>query len=187
MKYKRTWTTVRDNEKLHVRKGDLFKIRSGIITQPHDWREWFLTKKEYEKCITYDNRISSYCRDQWAIVLNRYRIIKSKYARKYYDYGTIALILTGSKPGTIKKFFISVPWLSYLSFENISLLANYGNNCDLNILSNSMVEPMEIINKNVYYKSFNLTKFIKENNISRYNEESVNIFLEKIYNLARER
>ena len=181
--YRRTWMTVRDNDKLNMRKGDLFQIKDGIINKPNDWKTWFLTEEDYEKYIVYDSKIPSYCRNQWAIVLNRYRVEKLKNGRKYYDYGTINLILTGPKRGTIKRFFISVPWKRYLSLENITFA--YDRSW-LAIVRNNMVEPIKIANTTLYYKSLNINRFINENKITRDNEKSIDVFLEKIYNLARD-
>ena len=104
-KIKKTVQYIRDNERLKLRKGDIIKFNSGIIDSPlNDWRDWFLKPADKKELYNYDKRIPKYARNQFAIVMARYKITKYKY-REFSDYGLVLMMLTGKKVGHIRKFY----------------------------------------------------------------------------------
>jgi hypothetical protein len=58
----------------------------------------------------YDKRIPGYARNQYAIVLARYRWTKYKGYQNYRDYGSFIMMLSGDKIGHIRKYYATTPW-----------------------------------------------------------------------------
>lgn len=84
-KYKAEFQIVPDSLKLKYRIGDIIKFNSlpGVPI---------------------------YAKNNYAIVINRYRWVKHKTERTYCDYGTEILMLTGNKVGLKRRYFSMSPW-----------------------------------------------------------------------------
>ena len=103
------YTTVSDNKQLYYRKGQVVKFGCGFRTYwASGWENWFLTEKEKLKRRPPDRKIPVYARDQYAIILNRYKWIKHK-EMVYIDYGTIIMMLTGDRAGHIRRYYAQSP------------------------------------------------------------------------------
>lgn len=119
--YTRTIRHIKDNKSQIWRKGDLIQFENG---QYHpfnkDWKDWFLSERDYIKFLKSvskrrrDNRIPLYAVNQYAIVIGRYRVVKNKFGTKYYDYGTVIMMITGSMKGRVRRYYTCSP------FEKIS-------------------------------------------------------------------
>jgi hypothetical protein len=108
--FRATYTTCPDNKKLYYRKGQVVKFGCGFnhYWPRNNWEEWFLTEKEKLKRRPPNKEIPVYARDEYAVVLNRYKWIKQK-SRIYQDYGTIVMMITGTHAGHIRKYYVKSP------------------------------------------------------------------------------
>lgn len=101
-------------------RADIIKLGSGYYGPPgEEWRKWFQLKEDYLEFLhnnrRRDKRIPLYARSEYALILSRYKWVKHKH-KKYRDYGTIFMMLTGSKIGHIRKIFASTPFSIFSSF-----------------------------------------------------------------------
>jgi len=98
--------TVRDNAALWWRKGDVIQFGSGFMRgYIPSWKRWFLETKDMPPP-PINKKIPIYARDEYAIILNRYRWKKFKW-NIFIDYGVILMMLTGSKAGNIRRYYAS--------------------------------------------------------------------------------
>lgn len=51
-----------------------------------------------------------YARNEYAIIINKYRWVKHKRERTYCDYGNEIMMLTGDKIGHNRRYYTSTPW-----------------------------------------------------------------------------
>lgn len=112
--YVAIFETLKNYDRSQWKLGDIVKFGSGYNAWANDrWEAWFLNEKdrdEFMKKHKYYNRtIPAYARNQYAIVLARYKWTKHKYAI-FRDYGTFIMMLTGSKVGHIRKYYIVCPF-----------------------------------------------------------------------------
>lgn len=101
-------------------RGDIIKLSSGYFGPPtQPWRKWFQPKEDYLQYLhdnrRRDKRIPLYARSEYAMILSRYKWTKHKY-QIFRDYGTIFMMLTGSKIGHIRKMFASSPFTIFSEF-----------------------------------------------------------------------
>jgi len=173
--FQRTFEAVLDSKKLSSRKGDIIKFNSGYHKNNfYDWREWFVNQEDKKKFYRRNKKIPFYAMNEYGIVINRYRVVKYKY-RTFADYGVIIMMLTGSKPGHIRKYYTTYPYKIISKFPHIK----QGGGIHV-----KMKKPFHITNKIWSIYNFNLSKFITEL-IKNYgnNEFSRNMFLKQIKEL----
>lgn len=108
--FRATYTTCTDNKKLYYRKGQIVKFGCGFnrFWPKNRWEEWFLTEREKLDRRSPNRDTPVYARDQYAIILNRYKWIKQK-GRVYIDYGTIVMMLTGKAAGRTRRYYATSP------------------------------------------------------------------------------
>ncbi|MFW9871838.1 MAG: hypothetical protein ACFFG0_01965 [Candidatus Thorarchaeota archaeon] len=109
---KRTYEYLPDSDFQYWRKGDLIKFKNGL-QQFYNynckiWQEWFLDEKSYIHFLKNhkerERRLPYYAAREYALIIGKYRIIKEKYNRKFYDYGSVILMLTGLARGHVRKY-----------------------------------------------------------------------------------
>jgi len=92
------------------------------------WESWFLSEKDKDKFMKkhkyYDRKIPAYARNQYAIVLARYKWTKYKGYSIFRDYGTFIMMLTGSKVGYIRKYYITCPYQYIARYPYSKILYN---------------------------------------------------------------
>ena len=106
---------VRDSSRCYWKRADLIKFRLGYYLGPHreDWRSWFLSEKAYLAYLhthqfSRNGEIPFYARSEYALIISRYKWKKDKYpaySKIFNDYGTIVLMLTGSKAGHMRRYY----------------------------------------------------------------------------------
>jgi len=92
------------------KRGDIFKFGSGYNEVKFtDWKEWFLkTRKDKMKFWRKIPKIPKYARNQYAILMCRYRITRRKY-KTFKDYGSHMMFISGSKPGKLRRYYQGCP------------------------------------------------------------------------------
>jgi hypothetical protein len=111
---------VKDSDKCYWKRGDIIRFSSGFNSWKFDhifpWKKWFLKKKDYLKAlqeseIAYSNPVlPKYARLEYGMILCRYKWNKTKDHGTFRDYGSIIMMLTGSKPGRIRRYYIKNPY-----------------------------------------------------------------------------
>jgi len=113
--HKRTIESMEDSTMQHWRKGDLVQFFNGILPSLRDktWWSWFTRGKVFKKFLKQnpsirDIRIPFYAINEYGLIIGRYK--KTKYFDcrddlKFYNYGSVIMLLTGSKPGRIKRCY----------------------------------------------------------------------------------
>jgi len=115
--YKVVKQYLNDNPAMHYRKGDIIKFNDGFFHIQHsDWRGWFVTKKDRKRFWKRNPVVAKYARNQLAIVVGRYRLVKFKY-RTFADYGVVSMLLTGPKVGHIRHYWTGRPFNIISPFE----------------------------------------------------------------------
>ena len=112
--YKAVFETLPNYDNSYWKPGFVVRFGDGINSWQRDrWETWFLTgedKKRFAKeNKIYNRKIPGYARNQYAIVLGRYRWTKYKWTT-YRDYGSIIMMLTGNKVGHIRRYFLTNPY-----------------------------------------------------------------------------
>lgn len=119
--YQADYKLVEDyHHKAYWVRGDIIILGSGYYGPPTaEWRKWFQPKEDYLKYLhenrVRDKRIPLYARSEYALLLSRYKWTKHK-DMIYRDYGTILMMLTGSRQGHILKIYASTPFDIYATF-----------------------------------------------------------------------
>jgi hypothetical protein len=92
------------------KRGDIYKFRSGYNEVVfNDWKEWFLkSRKDKMKFWSKIPGIPEYARNQYAILMCRYRITRRKY-RTFKDYGSHLMFITGPQAGKLRRYYQSIP------------------------------------------------------------------------------
>ncbi len=114
--YDAIFETLKSYDRSHWKPGDVIKFGDGISQRAsaETWRNWFLNDADLDAYLKenrlYSYRIPAYARNQYAIMLARYKWTKFKGFGKYIDYGSFIMMLTGSKVGYIRKYYITTPW-----------------------------------------------------------------------------
>ena len=112
--YEAQFETLKNYNRSYWKLGDVVKFGNGLYPYIKDsWESWFLNGKDLETFIERNNladrRIPVYARNQYAIILARYRWIKRKYST-FSDYGSFIMMLTGDKVGHMRKYYTSRPY-----------------------------------------------------------------------------
>jgi hypothetical protein len=100
---------ISDEDTIHKR-GDIFKFGSGFNEIKFtDWKEWFLkSRKDKMKFWPKIPNIPKYARNQYAILMCRYKITRVKY-RTFTDYGSHLMFITGPQAGHLRRYYQSIP------------------------------------------------------------------------------
>jgi hypothetical protein len=98
------------DENTEHKKGDIYKFGSGFHEVDFgDWKDWFLkSRKDKMKFWRKIIKIPKYARNQYAILMCRYKITRVKY-RTFTDYGSHLMFISGSKPGHLRRYYQGVP------------------------------------------------------------------------------
>lgn len=119
--YKRTFQQLPDSRLQSWRKGDLIQFENGFPYGNNIWQEWFLSDKDYidflKRIPRNKRRVPLYAANQYGIVIGRYCIRKDK-GTIYRDYGTVIIMLTGSRKGHIRKYYSSSPFYIISTFPH---------------------------------------------------------------------
>jgi len=96
--------TLREYSRSEWKLGDLIKFSNGYYGfSNNDWHHWFYNQDDLEKFLQenfYVNKsVPVYARNQIAILLGRYKLIKYKGYKTFIDYGSFIMMLTGKKVG----------------------------------------------------------------------------------------
>jgi hypothetical protein len=123
---KQTLEHIPDSTKQNWRKGDLIKFENGLrwYKQQNTWEEWFLSDKDYVKFLK-DSKdrnpaVPIYAAKQYAIIIGKYRVVKEKYA-VFSDYGSVVLMLTGSRKGHVRRYFGRSPFYKISEYPHIEI------------------------------------------------------------------
>jgi len=113
--YDAQFSTLENYNRSTWKLGDVVKFGKGYHVRKVDgWQTWFLNKMDYHEHLKrnrcYDRTIPAYARNNYAIVLARYKWTKYKDCCIFRDYGTFIMMLTGSKVGHIRKYYIKCPY-----------------------------------------------------------------------------
>lgn len=115
-------------------RGDMIIFGSGFFDwqfqRKWPWKKWFMQKPEYLKSLEasehcYHNKIiPRYARLEYGLVLSRYKWSKYKPSNLYRDYGSIIIMLTGSKAGHIRRYYLKTPYelVSRYPYDHITPL-----------------------------------------------------------------
>jgi hypothetical protein len=92
------------------KRGDIYKFGSGYNEfKFDDWKDWFLkSRKDKMKFWSKIPGIPKYARNQYAILMCRYKITREKY-NTFTDYGSHIMFISGSKPGHLRRYFLGCP------------------------------------------------------------------------------
>ena len=130
--YDVTFETLKNYDRTEWKPGVVVKFGDGLLWPARKrWETWFLTGKEKETFLRRnrfkDPKIPIYARNQFGIILGRYRWIKHKYF-KFYDYGSFVMMLTGDHVGHIRKYYTTSPYekISYYPYT----ISNYNIKCE---------------------------------------------------------
>jgi len=112
--YDATFETLENYNRSFWKPGDVVKFGDGLLWRAKNkWETWFLNGKDREDFLRrnrlINKRIPVYARNQYAIILARYKWIKHKY-REFSDYGSFIMMLTGDKAGYMRKYYIVSPY-----------------------------------------------------------------------------
>ncbi len=113
--YDAQFETLRNYNRSYWKPGDVVKFGNGFIPFANRrWESWFLDEKAKDDFMKRNHfvnkRIPVYARNQYAIILARYKWTKFKGYANYRDYGTILMMLTGDKIGHIRKYYTTSPY-----------------------------------------------------------------------------
>jgi len=133
--YDTTFETLKNYARTSWKPGDVVQFGDGLYyTARKRWETWFLTGKDREDFLRRnrlkDKRIPVYARHQYAIVLARYRWIKYKPYRTFYDYGSFVMMLTGEKVGHIRKYYNFSPYTRIGNYPYHNLRPYHNINCE---------------------------------------------------------
>ena len=87
---------VKDSSRLKLRKGDIIKFDNS-------------------------SRFPSYAKNQYGLILRRYKWTKYKFFGTFVDYGAQVKMLTGKREGHIRRFYQLRSRLKVTNFESESL------------------------------------------------------------------
>ncbi len=112
--YEAKFETLPNYNRSYWKPGDVVKFGDGFLFAHYRWESWFLDEKDKGDFMKRNNlvnkKIPVYARNQYAIILARYKWTKFKGYRVYRDYGSIIMMLTGSKVGHIRKYYTFCPY-----------------------------------------------------------------------------
>ena len=160
--------TVEDSPILAKRKGDIIKFPNGSL--PGDYRDWFLMKKDIVKHLVPPYGIPKYAMNQYAIIVNRYRVTKIKY-RIFRDYGVTIMMLTGEKIGRIRKYYARFPF---------KVISKYPHKKKKGFFA-QLKKPFKLNDRNLFLGKYNLSDSLSEiYSVYGENEKGRNLFLSRL-------
>lgn len=149
-----------DSKRMVWRKGDILLFGKGYTNRRfYDWREWFLTKKEKEKYRRFSPEIPKYARSQLAVIMCRYRITKNKMSGTFQDYGSYIMMISGTAPGYIRKYYMKSPYRTISKFPHFDIKSKKVKKL-LNDLN--MIKFIKNLYKNLGDSDESRTLFIEE-------------------------
>lgn len=112
---------IKDSKQGYWLRGDIVRFGSGYydfqFRQKYPWKHWFLEKEDYLNALhkschaLLHGKIPLYARMEFGLMVSRYKWIKFKNDFQIYqDYGSIILMLTGSKAGHMRRFYLKSPF-----------------------------------------------------------------------------
>ena len=112
---------VKDSRASYWLRGDIVKFEAGYHrwNLRENWRQWFMSKQDYlntlahDETLCRDKRIPLYARLEYGLLVSRYKWAKDKQWKVFYDYGSIILMLTGSKAGHMRRYFVTCPYMIF--------------------------------------------------------------------------
>lgn len=132
---------IKDSKSGYWSRGDLILFNSGYYNWTFDhkcsWKKWFMSKRDYlnalenDEMTFRDKRIPKYARLECAILLSRYKWIKEKDYKFYHDYGSVIMMLTGSKAGHIRRYYLKTPYGKVSEYPYDHIVPYYRRNGDL--------------------------------------------------------
>jgi hypothetical protein len=120
--FKAQFKLIQDRKGNYWSRGDIILFNSGYYNWNFDrrspWKKWFLTKETYLEALKNDaatlsdKKVPNYARLEYGMLLARYKWIKDKnyHGKIYQDYGSIIMMLTGSKVGHIRRYYLKTPY-----------------------------------------------------------------------------
>lgn len=123
----RTYEHIPDSESQVWRKGDVVRFENGITWGFNQdiWQEWFLTDENYINFLknseVREKKLPLYAARHYAIIIGKYRIVKKKLYGNFMDYGAIILMLTGSRIGHHRKYFVYFPVRKVSNYPHIKV------------------------------------------------------------------
>jgi hypothetical protein len=115
--FPRTVEYLDDSPRQYWRKGDIVRFDNGKKDSMGDtWQQWFMTEEDYLNTLPWNGLTPKYAEKQYAVVAGRYRVVKDKHGYIFKDYGVIVMMITGSKKGHIRKFWMTKPFKLIRSF-----------------------------------------------------------------------
>jgi len=115
-RYKATFEIVEDSDRCFWKSGDVIQFDIGYrrMYGAQDWRSWFMPWDEYLQYLDSNYprsyNMPLYARTELGIILSRYRWVKEKDFGTYRDYGSIIMMLTGSRKGHVRRYYSSFPY-----------------------------------------------------------------------------
>jgi hypothetical protein len=124
---------VQDTPQGFWKRGDIILFGSGYWNwhKQYEWKKWFMTQEDYlnnlhnDESISRDKRIPMYARSEYGMMISRYKWIKDKGYKVFYDYGSIIMMLTGSKAGHIRRYYIKTPYNFLTSYPYDHIMPYY--------------------------------------------------------------
>lgn len=154
--YPAQFETIKDYNRSHWKPGDVVKFGNGIsgYRKGDTWRNWFLTDDDLDAYLKknklYHRTIPAYARSQYAMVLARYKWTKFKGYMNFRDYGTFIMMLTGSKVGHIRKYYVTTPWTEIGRYPYTKM--RYNLNRDKLFYGVDIVEDVTVFLENIVRK-----------------------------------
>lgn len=142
---------VNDSDRCKNRIGSIIKFESSYERLwLNDWQDWFLTKRDKNKKRKRIKWKPLYCSNQYGIIANSYKRIKSKsYGCVYSDYGRKIILLTGPRIGAVRTVYMQSPYSLFCPFENIPKLKR-------------LKLPYKTKSNNVFLDDLNINKISSE-------------------------
>ena len=109
------YETLSNYDNSYWKIGDLIQFQHGFIgfDRNEEWQSWCLKDEDLQKYLEENfprhEKVPKYARNQYAIMLGRYKFTKFK-GPKYRDYGSIVMMLTGTHVGHVRRFYNCSPW-----------------------------------------------------------------------------
>jgi len=73
-------------------------------------KEDYLNSLHNDKNVVRNETIPLYARTEYGMIVARYKWIKDKVWKVFYDYGSIILMLTGPRAGHMRRFYFKCPY-----------------------------------------------------------------------------
>jgi len=169
---------VEDSPKMVLRKGDIVKYSAGYrVPKDQHWKTWFIREKDRMKYFPRKETVPSFASFNYAMVVNRYRIVRPKW-QTYRDYGRTLMMITG--PKILRVFHI---WNTNPFDIVVSKFPHKKNNK----YSFQCKKPFKNIDGNTFFDTFNVSSLLEEcHTLYGDGEEARNVFLVNFYERLKE-